>query len=420
MTKSASRWKGLRCMGMGSVFAMGALCWPVVGDEALLDYVELKQRQARALLDNSEIRYSTTIHHANREDGLENSQTLHGEGVEYRQGERRRFDVTYESEFDVKRGPPSARKGNYVTRTSEFTAINEHEVAYWADRKNQPNSELEIWRHTSLEDMNSRASSRVNINRTTDIMDYAFGLANRVRTGPPGDMKSIRERYSKFGTFEAERTAADGSELIRIVHKRDGKIWMTATVDPNKGYATTRLELTSAPDGGEYGKFFESTVEVEEISDGVWAPVSVEGTEILRRENVEYESSVSVSVHSVALDQEFDPALFQWTSLGYSGRRVHLTDEAGIKTLMTKADARLRPHPLSSEALLTPQALAKDIAELVEAHPAVVTKAAEAPATEPGAEPAPDESASSPILAVAIAVAILLLGGIGIVVVRRG
>lgn len=419
MTQCACRWnKFFFGSGIFLILLLGP--WlRAFADEDLLDYVQLKQMQARALLDNCEIRYSTSIQHVREENALQNSEVIHGDIVEYRQDGRRRFEAAYDLEYDKNFGEPTARMGNYATTSAEFISLNENEVAYWARRDGERVSDMQIWRHTSVEDVNGTAASRIDSNRTVDIIDYAFGLVYRVGTDPPGDMRSIREVFSKFGSFEAERVGSGESEVIQIVHKRDGKTWMTATVDPNKGFATTKLEFTTAPDGGEYGQFFQSHIEVEEIANGIWAPISVEATGLTNREARRIENSVSVVVRSVIPDQTFDPELFQWTSLNYPGSKVHLTDEAGIKTLMMKADSRLRPHPLSSESRLTPEAIAAEIAELLEENPDVAPELMEAPSLAPISPSTLDAKPASPWLPIGIIATLVILGGLGIVVVRR-
>lgn len=331
----------------------------LVADEALLDYVELKQRQSREQLARFETQYAVSMEVETSANGVRHAMNKQMDVHETRDGARMRIESRIENS-GVAQADAGSEPYAFDTRAAAFMAMNEREAAYWEDMARRPDNELTIWRHSDPEDIHRDARGSVYNSRSVNMLDYVFGLQHRV-SRKPGDIATVRAARSGKGDFDAQKVVRGGKEVIEVTYERDGRIIMTATIDPDRGYATTKLIWDSTDGLGGYGSFFESTVSVAEIEPGVWAPASASLQQHLNYKGSNTRSSVRFEAKSSRRPDEIDPEIFQWTSLGYTGDYVHLVDEAGDSTLLIQKGDRLKPAPLTDEAQFkfTPKVLVK-------------------------------------------------------------
>ena len=407
----------LRWLGVTSVLAVIAMLQSAWADDALLEYVEAKQAEAREKLGLLESSLRVTLSDRSTRGDKRNLQSRNLEVTELRQGDKRRIKSSGVVQVSNEYGPEGFEAGDSNWAGTGYLTINEAEAAYWQELDGAPENHLQIWRHTSVAEMNRNAAGILETLKGVDMVDHAFGVKTLFRNGS-GDLGATREMLSRYGDFQAEEVTVGGQDMISVTYVRDGRLWMTAMVDPKKGYATTSLSFDGI-DGDGNGQQFESAIAIEEIADGVWAPVTLEASSLIRQGEREFESSVTAEVSSQRIVKEADPAFFRWTSLNYPGESAFLIDEAGISYLKSIHGEDLKPAPLTREAEFTPEAVVNKIAGVID----TVESSAPEPFREStlplGGTMEPERSSTPTVVAIAFVIAIVLVGGIGIVAVRR-
>jgi len=407
----------LRWLGITSVLAVIAMFQCAWANDALLEYVEAKQAEAREKLKLLESSLKVTLFDRSTRGDKRNMQSRNLQVTELRQGDKRRIESTSVAQVSNEYGPEGFETGDSNWAGTGYLTINESEAAYWQELDGAPENYLQIWRHTSVAEMNRNAAGMLETLKGVDMVDHAFGVKTLFRNGS-GDLGATREMLSRYGDFQAEEVTVGGEDMISVTYVRDGRLWMTAMVDPKKGYATTSLSFDGI-DGDGNGQQFESAIAIEEIADGVWAPVTLEASSLIRQGEREFESSVTAEVSSQRIVKEADPAFFRWTSLNYPGESAFLIDEAGISYLKSIHGEDLKPAPLTREAEFTPEAVVNKIAGVID----TVESSAPEPFREStlplGGTMEPERSSTPTVVAIAFVIAIVLVGGIGIVAVRR-
>ncbi len=349
-----------------STIDAGAAVDAALAENALLDFVQRKQQQSRALLDNYARQYVVTIQSDERVNGMHGTQTRRLAVNEYKEGERLRLEVEEDrqgsNEGDV---PEGVEHGPYRHLTHSLTTVNENEAAHWQEENGKIRANLMVWRHRSPAEMQHSASGSVKLGQGINLLDFAFGLKNTLGDALLWDIASTREHLAPLGTFRTTEVERDGGKLIEITHEINGRIWLTATVDPARGYSTTSIETNSYPDGSENVQRFKGSVSLDEVAEGVWAPAKMEAIEQYARPETDSHSNATVSfaVRDQKMNQHFEPYLFHWTTMNYPGVVAFLSDLAGEIHLMNVDDGKLRFAPYTNESKLSPKAQARILYE---------------------------------------------------------
>jgi RNA polymerase sigma-70 factor (ECF subfamily) len=337
-----------------------------LADDTLLDYVQLKQQESRALLDNYARQYVFRSQSESRLKGMQSTQTRHLAVNEYKEGQRLRLEVEENvqgtNDGDV---PEGVAHGPYRRLTHSLTTVNEREAAHWEEENGEISGNLTVWRHRSPSEMQHSAAGNVSLGQGIDLLDFAFGLRNSLGEGLSWDIASTREHLADLGTFRATEVERDGGKLIEITHEINGRIWLTATVDPARGYATTSIETNAYPDDSENIQRFKGSVSLDEVAEGVWAPAKMEASERYARPETDSQSNATVSfvVRGQTMNQHFEPEFFQWTTMNYPGVVASLSDLEGEIHLMKVKDGKLRFAPHTNESKLSPEAQARILYE---------------------------------------------------------
>lgn len=359
--------------------ALLPLALPARSDEALVELVRQKQESARALLDHCQMDYRVTFQHDNQEKGLHNTQTMQLEVRKFKQGDRMRLEVselwTGENQF----GEEGVRLGRYSNSTNKFLVVNENEEAHWSARDGEVSGELGIYRHASPKVMQRNADAHVQGTHGLDLVDFAFGFKSHL-SGRPDEAAATYERLAELGTFDAQQIEQDGKNLIEVSYLRDGEALMTAIVDPGQGYATTSLTTHDSDQIAVAQIRIQYQISVREVADGVWAPETFRASESSSDDRRVIESSATAEVVALALNPVFDPVIFQWHALGYTGRYVHVQDEDGVGSLMVARGKELHPAPGTAGAKRMAQGDTQGPVEPVEA-PTSAEESATAPSS---------------------------------------
>ncbi len=336
-----------------------------LADDALLDYVQLRQQESRTKLDYYARRYTVTFQSVSLRGGKRNTQTRRMAVSDYKQGGWIRLEAEDDIQGSREFGPENESLGDYARLTYSVTTVNDGEAANWQEQNGRIFADLTVWRHRSPAEMQHSAAGNVNLGQGIDLLDFAFGLKNSLGDGLLWDIASTREHLAALGTFKTTEVERDGGKLIEITHEINGRIWLTATVDPAKGYATTNIETKAYPDDSENIQSFQASISLKEVAEGVWAPVGMEASEQYARPEVDsqFNTTVSFVVHDQAMNQRFEAEFFQWTSMNYPGEVAFLWDLAGDSHLMTVVDGKLRFAPYTNELQLSPEAQARILYE---------------------------------------------------------
>ncbi|HIJ75068.1 MAG TPA: hypothetical protein HPP83_13310, partial [Candidatus Hydrogenedentes bacterium] len=215
-------------------------------------------------------------------------------------------------------------EGMYVGCSTRHQVINEAYLSLWEE-----GDWLYLYEHESIETMSDRAKIKLDLAEIQDILDFAVGAFNA---------QSFRDILEVSGdySFSAERVVEDGDEVIQIKQYRGQSTSPTIvyTVDPDKGFLTTKMVMSSEHNG--VFRDDKYSVDVQEVAPGIWFPMKVSFDSERHASDPNVSSNgwaIDIRVTSIEVNVPIEDDFFTWQATGYPENRrvfvVTLDEQAG-------------------------------------------------------------------------------------------
>ncbi len=333
------------------------VCLEATADEALLDYVMIKQEEARAALPAFSMTVTTEISSSIRSsDQLLYDRSFKGTSTRIEKGSAMflsRIGQTATHGEVAPMGPvPNAASSSGDYLEQHFMVQNHGYVASYTMHNDTNVSDLAIRQYTSIDEITREAegSKEVAVGRS-DLLGHAYGIK-----GFGGDKSSIRNTVRGISgpemEWNAERKPGTEGEVI-VVTLRNSKIGgdpaLHATIDPSKGFITTSVEYNPPPIDGQPTRKYRYSVGAKEVKPGIWFPIELQLSDSKPRKNEIHVSSVKNIVTALEIDPQIPDETFSWQALGYPGGKVFVHDPQGKVEVCDLVNGNLVPDPRFSD-----------------------------------------------------------------------
>jgi len=247
--------------------------------------------------------------------------------------------------------------GQSTLTRDAFLVRNNRYVAHWESSGGTPATTLTIFEHESVDRMSRDATERVKYALRVDIMEYGYALG-ALSSSRPNDLRSRIENSPEGCRWTAERSSSEGREVFLVKRFKKGYAapQVTATIDPEKGYLVTSVDVRSSPGSDDPTQTNKSwKAQFEEVAPGIWFPMTAE----LHLEHLVKGDSIVQDIQFEVSALELDPRLpdevFTWQALGYPGDdgiRIDVNGAAHLVQLDSSGWSPYENTPETAEARL--------------------------------------------------------------------
>lgn len=347
--------QGMWYLGVLSLALGGAGCAqetlepPIVYDDSLLQVIWQEQAASREALDDFVAHYRLAIDSVEQQGELRNTSSSYSQISELRHGMMRHFVNQERVDQNIQFSDfAKTRMGPHQHTASYQFVMNAHESACRHQEKGIDDA-LNIWFNTNAGELHTEAMGPLSGAQGLDLAAHTFSIRDGFSRDIADDEAEMIKRMSGAGIFHAREVDGDSGRILEVTYHRDGRIWMTAWVDPNQGYATVQTEHDTGdlPSGRRQSS--SRKVRVKKLADGVWAPDLIEAT----NEHITSERTIlakaRLDMDAMTLNQTPAAESFNWRSLNYRGTQVYIHQE-GDQTVQVSFLGKYLEPPLKMDA----------------------------------------------------------------------